>query len=188
MSKRKVIVVCIAAVVLSLIGLIYGNSLKLALYCEGLDTKNIHYIERYSEDHSGKAYSVLQTTTKKGDIALVRIEKNDMGLWSVMDKNITYMNDPYRWVSIGWMVRAGSKRFDLTGDLNPQWEWHFVYYGTNAVENIEILSTQIPGNITVNIQQRGNQYWIHIISFANSGVLNEFDIMRLLEENGCVLK
>ena len=86
------------------------------------------------------------------------------------------------------MQDVGVKRFVNTEEVDFVQEWHFAYCGNNAVAKIDLQTGQIPENVTVNIQQAGNTYWIHAISFADSYVINDFNnnLIQILETNGCI--
>lgn len=63
-----------------------------------------------------------------------------------------------------------------------------IYSGNNALKLIEFTPGQIPDNVTVNIQQAGESYWIHLITFAEPDVLNSIDMKSILQDNQCIPK
>ncbi|MDK2903106.1 MAG: hypothetical protein PWQ93_1025, partial [Clostridiales bacterium] len=65
-------------------------------------------------------------------------------------------------------------------------EWHYAYYGTNAIKLIEFLPGQIPCNVVMNIRQAGEKFCIHLITFADPAVISNINIEALLKENKCI--
>ena len=115
--------------------------------------------------------------------------KNSSGVWNISNLDVEEPKKS-KVVSVGWTQDGGLRRFVDTEDVNFGQEWHFAYCGDNAIQKVELQKGQIPENVTVNIQQAGNLYWIHVISFADSDVINDFNanLIGVLEENGCIEK
>ncbi|MCX7884855.1 MAG: hypothetical protein N2448_07495 [Caloramator sp.] len=84
------------------------------------------------------------------------------------------------------MRNAGAKRFTHTENAIFENEWYYAYYGTNAAKLIELLPGQIPDNVTVNIRQAGQKFWIHLISFSEPDVISNINIEALLKKNKCI--
>ncbi len=113
------------------------------------------------------------------------ITKNNLGFWTITSKSGKVAANP-NLISIGWIRGGGAKRFIYTENAEFENEWHIAYYGNKATKLIYFLPGQIPENVTVNIQQAGELFWIHIITFANPDVLNSIDIQTLLIKNQCI--
>ena len=184
-KKISVGIVVILAVIYAFL---VANSFNLALQWEGLTTQRVRVIEDIDIDSKDRVFQVVQTTTKAGDMALVRLVKSSFGFWMVDQVNTTEQTEPYDWVSIAWVLGAGIKRYTAGGDDHSELEWHMIYYGTNAIKEIKFNPSQIPENVAINIQQVGNEYWIHLISFENSGKNISFDLISTLEQNGCLAR
>ena len=185
MKKTVFLWVCVMVVVLAAIFLLVrGNSLSLALRQVELDPGSLHVIHR-GWDANGQEYQVLQTANSTGSLALVRCSRNVPGFWRVEDCN-PVKDGERNYAQIGWMESGGVKRFIHTESPVFETEWHFAYSGNNALKLIELAPEQIPDNVTVNIQQAGALYWIYVISFAEPDVLNQFDVIGILRENGCI--
>ena len=65
-------------------------------------------------------------------------------------------------------------------------EWHMAYYGDNAIDLIQFHPGQLPHNVTVNIQQAGKIFWVHVITYDDAKTFNSIDIPSLLLENKCI--
>ena len=166
--------------------LLYSNSLALALLAVGLRADDLHEVEEPTRRADDRVFCVVQTATTDEEPALALLVRNKIGFWTVENTRIANSDAPDQWVSMAWVLDAGGWQFDSADGGKNHWEWHFAYYGVNAVALVELLPGQIPENVTVNIQQQGNRYWIHVISFEESGENASFDIISLLEENGCI--
>lgn len=160
------------------------NSFSFSLMRSGYNQNNVQTIE-HSFDSNKEEFKVIKTNSKNKEIVLAIITKNSMGIWNVTKTTESTSVNP-NIASIAWINGGGAKRFLFTSDPTFEHEWHYVYYGTNAVKFIEFLPGQIPENVTVNIQQAGVQFWIHIISFAEPEVLNSISVENLLKENKCI--
>lgn len=56
--------------------------------------------------------------------------------------------------------------FRKSGDQQRAgFEFHELYYGTNAQAFIETAPEGAPGMVAVGIDQSDNEFWIHFISF-----------------------
>lgn len=166
--------------------LLYANSLSLALLAAGLRADDLHEVEGPTRRADDRVFCVVQTSTEEDEPALALLVRNRIGFWTVENVETISSGGPFQWVSTTWILDAGGWQFDSVDGGKNHWEWHFAYYGVNAVALLELLPGQIPENVTVNIQQQGNRYWIHVISFEESGENASFDIISLLEENGCI--
>jgi hypothetical protein len=152
----------------------------------GLRADDLHEVEEPTRRADDRVFCVVQTATTDEEPALALLVRNKIGFWTVENTCIANSDAPDQWVSMAWVLDAGGWRFDSADEGRNHWEWHCAYYGVNAVALVELLPGQIPENVTVNIQQQGNRYWIHVISFEESGENASFDIISLLEENGCI--
>lgn len=185
-KKYKTLALIIILLVIVVFFIIRANSFVFALKNEGLTTGDIHTVEEHDYDANGREFKVVQTTSKSGELALALLTKNQFGFWSVTQCDVATADKQRDSVRIGWIQDGGAKRFTHTENAIFEQEWHLAYCGANAIKRIEIFPEQMPANVTVNIQQDGELYWIHVISFAEGEVLNDFDLMTILEENGCI--
>ncbi len=160
-------------------------SFPLALRMSGLNPRVTDRIE-HSFDANGREFRVIKTESRDGGINLVLLTRNGLGFWC-MESQSSNDGQPGPWpVSIGWIRSGGAKRFDFEENATFENEWHLAYYGNNAIKKIEFLPGQIPENVTVNIQQAGAVFSIHVVSFAEPDVLNRFNVPDLLIENHCI--
>lgn len=163
-------------------------SFSLGLVRAGLNPHDVEVIE-HSHDRVINEFKVIKTSSEKHEIVLALVAKDSMGFWRVKDVNEATSIRP-NLVEIAWTRSVGTIITRIfTPTDNPIFvedEWHYAYYGTNAIKLIEFLPRQIPYNITVNIRQAGQKFWIHLISFTEPDVLSNIDIEALLKENKCI--
>jgi hypothetical protein len=148
------------------------------------DTEGINIFE-HSYDSNNDEFMVVSTRYKNSDITIVHLTKNKWGFWKIKNsqKNKDIETDV---LSYKWLIHAGAKQFNY--ELNPYFEkeLHVLYYGTNALKLVKFKPGEIPENVTINIQQAGNVYYIHLISFADLELLNSIDIPEILLENAII--
>ena len=187
MSRKKVIItkLCIALAVLLVIAffVLRANSEALALSINGIEHKNVRYIVDTNLGNDDTPYKVLQSYTKSGELALVKLEQNQLGFWTVFDINSGYYNGTYS--HMAWVDLVGTRRFAATDKPEFLKEYHYVYTGNNAQKLIEIPAEQIPHNTTVNVQQLGEFYLIHMVSLTEPEE-HRFNIKDFLQENGYI--
>lgn len=160
------------------------NSFSFSLIRKGYNPNDVDAIE-HSFDSNKEEFKVIKTSSKNNEIVLAIITKNSMGFWNVTKTTEATSVSP-NMASIAWIRGGGAKRFAHTSNAIFEHEWHYVYYGTNAISLIEFLPGQIPENVTVNIQQAGEQFLIHFITFAEPDVLNSINVETLLKDNKCI--
>jgi hypothetical protein len=148
---------------------------------KGFDPRDVRTIER-SFDSNQQEFRVIKTSSKDREIVLAILTRDGLGFWTVTSVSGEAQADPHL-ESIGWIRGGGVRRFSHSEDPDFSHEWNLVYYGNNAIQHILFRPGQLPENVAVNIQQAGEEYLIHIISFADPEVLNSIDIPALLEEN-----
>jgi len=160
------------------------HSFSLGLVRVGLNPGDVETIE-HSYDSVMKEFKVIKSSSKQHEIVLALVTKNSMGFWNVKKTSKATPARP-NLVEIASMRNAGAKRFTHTENAIFENEWHYAYYGTNADKLIEFLPRQIPDNVTVNIRQAGQKFWIHLISFSEPDVISNINIEALLKENKCI--
>lgn len=182
--KKKMIALNIGVVaVLMVIGAIIWRiySLPIAVYSAGLNNRSISYIEQLDIDIR-KQFSVFQTRTKEGKLALVYATRDAFGFWHI--DRMKCADDAQDYATITWVKGAGTRRFSFLENAIFEHEWHFVFSGDNAIKAIEFLPDQLPSNSTVNIQQAGEHYLIHLVVFSEESVA--LDLREVLIQNGCI--
>lgn len=157
-------------------------SFSIALLRAGLDHQAISFVEQIDVDANGKRFSVLQTTTHTGTLALVRMTENAFGFWSVSDVEIAENDVGY--TSIAWVKGAGVRRYEFQENPVFEQEWHIALCGNDAQKAIALQPEHIPENCTVNVQQAGEAYMIHLITFSQNGI--ELELRKILEQNAFV--
>lgn len=177
-AKRKSITALILITVLALAA--WALSQQLALLFGGYSLLGNHTVVKVSslEDAPCK---VVQTTAD-GQLALVRLSRSPVGIWYISGERT---GSPNSWAKLGWLSGEGSRYYDQIQGLNGATAVHQVYCGSNAIAPIKFLPGQIPENVTVNIQQQGEMFWIYIVSF-DSDATGSFSPYDLLVENGCI--
>ncbi|WP_139906133.1 hypothetical protein [Clostridium thermarum] len=182
-NKRELAIAAILFIAIIAL-IIRANSFSIALRMAGLNSNYVRIIE-HDFGTNDEEFKVIETSSKDSKITLSIVTKNRLGFWKVSSFRGDDTVDPH-FTSIAWIKGGGSKRFSSTEDSVFENEWHYAYCGDNAIKEIKFLPGQIPENVTVNIQQGGSKFWIHVISFADPGVLNRFDVKAILEENKCI--
>lgn len=183
MKKSRIVLwILIIAVIVFIV--LQTCSFSLGLIIAGLDPDDVEVIE-HSYDRVMKEFKVIKTSSKEHEIVLALIIKDFMGFWKVEYASEAIAVRP-NLAEIAWMRRAGAKRFAHMEDAKFEFEWHYTYYGTNAIKPIEFLPGQIPDNVTMNIHQAGQKFWIHLITFSEPKVISKMNIEALLKENKCI--
>ena len=153
------------------------NSLRIAMLNAGYSPNDIVVLDRGFNDN-GKEFLVIKTS--KGDnLALVYMEKNNAGLWTVSN-NEGDASPGTHLVSIGWINNAGIRRYEVDETPSFSNEWHILYYGNNAIKRIAIAPEQLPSGVAFNIQQAESDFSIHLITYEPPEILNQIDIHSLL--------
>lgn len=184
MRKSNIITLSVAILAVVCFFIIRAYSFSLALRMSGLNPGDVEEIE-HSYDSIMKEFKVIKTSSKKKEIVLALMARDSIGFWKVKYTNEATPIRP-NLVSIVWIRDAGTKRYTYKENVISENEWHYVYYGTNASKLIEFLQGQIPNNVTVNIRQSGQKFWIHLISFSEPDVISSINIEELLKTNNCI--
>ena len=184
MKKGRILAIVAVVVIIVLIGycLLAHNSLSLAVEHAGYQADSLSYIVELEKDSLGFAFSVFQTYSDSGEIALIYAKRDAFGFWHL--ENINDYRSEHGYASIVWSEGATVRRFAVEQNPVFEWEWHYAYCSDNAINSIVINPEQLPENCTVNVQQAGSFYLIHIIRFATD--TESFDIGQILLENGCI--
>lgn len=183
MKKPAIIIIAIAAILLTGLTTAWAKNFYITLILAGYKPTSIQVIDT-SNDENEKEFKVIKTRTNKNKDTLAILTKNALGIWKISE---TQENTEDSLMStIGWVKKGELKRFSFKDGGNIENEWNVVYTGNNAAKLIYFNPGQLPENITVNIQQNGTSYLIHVISFADSDILSKFNVSAILEENGCL--
>ena len=187
MLTKRIVTAAVATflILLTLFFILQANSLTIALKQADLNTGTVTYIEELDSDN-GTLYKVLKTTSDTGALALVRMYRSNLGFWKVEDIELSNSEKGYDFVSLAWMKHASIRRFSFQDTPDFEREWHYVYCGNNAIKEIEPLAEFLPRNVTVNVQQAGESYLIHIITYANPDETGTIDMYTILKQNGFV--
>ena len=194
-TPKKTIFIWLAVVAVLLVAVIVffvlqANSFSLMLQNAGLQTDHVTYILKQGVtegpiERRNRVYTVFLAETKPGVVpALVYAEKNYWGFWYI--EEIVIAENEGDSVSIYWTNQAFHKRFDLNSEPIFEWEVQRAYCGSNAIKLIEIDPEQLPPNTAINIQQSGNIYRIHTVSYVSGETTPTIDFEAILRENGCI--
>jgi len=148
----------------------------------GLKREGIRYLRELGIDYN-QATKVFQTTTKEGDLALVQAVKDTSGVWKILYSQNTAEDGPS--IGINWFGSKQTRKYNRWDTEVTEREYHFAYCGNDAVKAIALNPEQLPENATVNIQQEGSFYLIHVVVYSTGG-MPQFLVQEALEENGCV--
>lgn len=183
MKKPVIIIVAIVALLLTALSTAWAKNFYITLLFEGYKTSDIQIIDN-SYDENNIEYKVIKTSSKDHEVVLAILTKNALGIWNITQSQES--TEDAALTTIGWVTKGEIKRFSYKDGSTIENEWNLVYCGNNATKLIEFKTGQIPENVTVNIQQNAASYLIHVISFAESDTLNNFDVPSLLIENQCI--
>ena len=184
--KYKKTILCVTLLCVALITLfaLRAFSEDIALARAGVDTKKTTRPIIKLGIMDDVPYKVLQASTKNDDLVILRLTKNKLDFWQTERLEKTREGQTY--AEHAWMIDAGLQRFSAEDVPEFNREWHYVCTGNNAQKRIEIPNEQIPENTTINIQQSGGFYLIHVISFGDPKYYQQLHIPTYLEENGFI--
>lgn len=177
---QSVVLLCMLLLVIAAV-LCYF-SLDIGISLRGL---NICYtIEQTVSDITEQDTKLLLAKDADNNLVLVRANKNAIGVWTthIID---TSKGESVPIVSASWYNQMGMHFFDPyenTYAIN----WNHVYCGNNATRIVKFRDGQIPENVTVRIEQQRSMYIVHVISYADPAVTNNFDVLSILRQNGCI--
>lgn len=183
MKKSVIIIIAIVVLLLSGITTAWANNFYITLLLKGYDTSKVQIVDAsYNDD--GKEFKVIRTSSKKDDTVLAILTKNIFGLWSITEKQEN--NEDSSISTIGWVKEGEMKRYSFKDGGTIENEWNIIYSGNNATSLIALKPEQIPDNVTVNIQQNGKYYLIHVVTYSDSNTLSKFDVPKILLDNQCI--
>lgn len=193
-SKRTIVIWLVVIAVLLLAVILFfvlqTNSFSLMLRNADLYPGTVTYIVKQGItegpiERRNRPYTVfLSETMPGGRPVLVYAEKNYWGFWYLEDMVIA--EDEGDSVGIYWTNQAFYRRYDPNDDPVFETEVQRAYCGRNAVKLIEIKPEQLPPNTAVNVQQAGNVYRIHTVSYVSGETTPSIDFEAILRENGCI--
>lgn len=180
-TALRVSLCCMVAVLLVIC--IWANSFQIALLFAGIDKDHMTVIEDSATLNTGWTTQYILHETG-GEYTLTTVTKHDFwNFWYVDSVESTDgAEKPY--IVTPWFGSISYRWFDgmeLTSDV----ECNFLYVGNNAVSAIEIAPEEIPGDVSVKVNQTGNLYWI-LITSDNDSALNQFQPIQLLLEKGFI--
>ncbi|WP_028562449.1 hypothetical protein [Paenibacillus pinihumi] len=157
-----------------------ANSLNLALKSGGYSVSYTTFERGFNAND--RAYTVIGTT-KNEEIKLIYLEKNSLGFWKMWYDSPSIHS---KFASTNWTNIAGFRKFDFQDNPQFTFEFHWLYYGINAVKRIELPLEKLPPGTAVNIQQSGDTYSIHLLSYEQPEKWKNIDIYQLLLESGSI--
>lgn len=185
MKRTRTWIVCVIviATLLSVIFLVLrGNSLSIALQHADLRYREISFIEDLDIDNNNRHFAILQTRTTSDHLALVHARKDALGFWYI--DNVETARETQGHTYTIWINGAGIRRYRFEENPTFESEYHFAFCGNDAIKEITFLPDQLPPNSTVNVQQAGESYTIHLIAFSSEAI--RVDFAEILEQNGCI--
>lgn len=183
MKKPLIIILAAAALLVTALSAAWAKNFYITLLISGYSTSDVKIIDT-SHNENDKEFKVIKTSSKDKSDALAILTKNSLGIWSITQKQENIESRPI--TTIGWVNKGEVKRYTFKDGGVIENEWNIVYCGNNAIKLIQFNPGQIPENVTVNIQQNGSSYLIHLISFADSNTVSKFDVPAILTDNGCL--
>lgn len=170
MKVLRIVVACI--IVLSVILVGWANSYSLSKWIADLKMeKSVSYLVFRSETEGRYIYYTLDRPT------LVTLAKNDtFGFWY-----ITATDDSPSHV---WFEESNYRWFKGT-EFTIDFEVHYLYTGADAKAFIQLDAEDIPGDVLVEVNQTGANYWIHVVS-DNTDAVNQLNLMQKLRDKGFI--
>ncbi|NLG49277.1 MAG: hypothetical protein GX552_04105, partial [Chloroflexi bacterium] len=120
-------------------------------------------------------------TSQGGNPALVYMEKSGLGLWKIAYDGGEWTPDR-QLASIVWIQDGGMKRYAVGQDPTFSFEWHTLYYGTNAAGPIAIDAQRLPPGVACNVQQAGTDFSVHLVSYESPETLGAADMYALIKD------
>lgn len=159
-------------IVLSLLLLAWRGSYSLSLWiADSKMEKSVSYLVDRNETESRYVYYTL------GQPTLVTLAKNETwNFWYIAEiddspSHVWFGESNYRWYT-------GS-------EFTVDFEFHYLYTGADARAYIEFANDDIPGDVYVEVNQNGYNYWIHVVS-DDSEAINQLDMTQLLKNKGFI--
>lgn len=166
----RILLACFIA--LSLLLLCWRGSYAISKWIADIKLENsVSYLVYKNETESRYIYYTLYQPT------MVTLAKNDtLGFWYIaqMDDSSTHV----------WFGES-NLRWAKGRENTVEFEFHYLYCGADAEAYIEFEDGDIPGNVMVEVQQTGNQYWIHVVS-CDKDAINQLNMTQLLKTKGFV--
>lgn len=186
MKRSRIVCICLLLLscVLALRIIAQSFGFQISMVLADIDTNTIEHLS-YQYPDQGKETTVFTAHTNEGKLTLVQASKGFWGFWSI-ERQETIDEKDSRHISIMWVCDARWGTASHIYQPDYAYETHKVYCGADAKGTIEILPEQIPDGFTVNIQQDGAYYLIHVICFGDFEKGNDFDVWEVLLENGCI--
>lgn len=87
-------------------------------------------------------------------------------------------------LSVAWFGRSSWSRFVDGTELEATTNFNinYLYIGNNAARLLQLDSSEIPGDVSVRINQTQSGYWIWV-STDNMDALNQFNVLEKLQLN-----
>lgn len=180
MNRCKILrfVLIIITVCFAICMLYINNSLVIELKIKKFYIPDVIYC---GIDSNGDEYKVI----KDDDMDNMKVgifTKSKLGLWKATElKKIA--SPETKIVNLSWMVAQGVSRFEFEEDPRFEFELHSVYYGNNAIKNLEGLYEKLPSNVTMSIEQSGSIYLLHFMAYDEDvDILSSLNIVEMLTE------
>lgn len=184
-KTRKILIICLLAILL--ICLLWTNSYSIALRLSGVNPKQITVMGQYDQGDRKSPDTttlVLQARTAGGGFAIAQISWNHfLNLW--YPDGFVSPGGECSTVNTVWLGRSAFQFHSDISGFQGGFETNYLYCGSNALRPIEIPSEVIPHNMALAIDQSGEHYCIHMISY-DTDAINAFRVMDYLAENGYI--
>jgi len=183
MSKKNVgkIILCILLILLSIA---YLNNYIIVIRNAGLNNQKAKILIS-DIDGSNNKFVIIKTRDSNNQLVLARISRGLLGIWKVSSiKEMEEYDDSLKIAVMAWVDGIGARRFDFSQNALITYEWHFFYSGTGAKKLIEIPNEMIPNNFTISIEQSGEDFDLHIITYSDEENLGVTDFLdKIINSN-----
>lgn len=97
--------------------------------------------------------------------------------------NIWYLADDTK-AADGEMIIAGNwfgetNHINFDGEFIVDFQYNWVYIGNNAIAPLDLESTEIPGDVSVEVNQWQSHYWV-LVSSDNIDAINQLNLTEKL--------
>ena len=179
---RTLSIFLITVLVLTAVYLLWSNSYELAKMAadQKLDAKGTAVAQNLEFIDGTRSYYVYDL----GDECAIVTLKCDkpLKIWYIEEIETTTKEKPI--VDKVWFGESDYQWFEGM-ELTWDEELHLLYAGSNAIAPIEFSENDIPENMLVKVNQKGNCYWIHVITNDEKS-FNQLGLHRLLLDKGFI--
>ena len=184
-KKPLKIALLVVGILVLLFLVLKAFSLPLALTLNGFSPNIQHtFTSTGSADSTDKEVTVVHTTTNVNEHALVHLEENELGFWTIVQSSVLTDEVPYcdlTWFTTGneqSIRNTESEEVSINEPLTVNWEKHAVLIGNDAVKKISMAKSKVPEGYYFRIYQQDSFYIVEAVTqseeFSSSLIYDAF--------------